>query len=119
MSSAKKLQEDSFIRGYDEYLDIWQPNIGDEHRLMREPNNKVDSNAGAVVSKYSRKNVVLRKSVQNVKHLEHMSSNVCLHPNDMSADFQVIGHVPKLMAIFKSSSNPCEFKFSLESTFFS
>ena len=55
MSSTEKLQVVSFIRGYHEYLDIWQPNIGDEHRLKREPNNKVDSNAVAVVSKYSRK----------------------------------------------------------------
>ena len=67
---------------------------------MREPNNKVDSNAGAVVSKYSRKNVMHRKSAQNVKYLEQMSSKVCLHTNEMSADFQVIGHEPKLMAIW-------------------
>ena len=91
--SLKLWSYSSSLHIHHEYLDTWQPNIGDEHRLMREPNNKVDSNAVAVVSKYSRKNVVHRKSAQNVKHLEQMSSKVCLHPNEMSADFQVVGHV--------------------------
>ena len=39
----------SFIRGFHEYMAIWEPNIGDEHDLKREPGNKEDINAVAVV----------------------------------------------------------------------
>ena len=37
------------MRGYHEYKEIWEPKIGQEAMLMREPQDKWDSNAVAVV----------------------------------------------------------------------
>ncbi len=45
------VQVTSFVRGYHVYLEVWEPKIGDEHCLKREPNNKEDDNAVAVVRK--------------------------------------------------------------------
>ena len=43
------VQVTSFVPGYHVYLEVWEPKIGDEHCLKREPNNKEDDNAVAVV----------------------------------------------------------------------
>ena len=48
-TSKDVLRVKSFVRGYHEYKEIWEPNIGQEAMLMREPQNKWDSNAVAVV----------------------------------------------------------------------
>ena len=85
------LQVNSFIRGYHGYMDVWVPNNGDECNLKREPRNVKDQNAVAVI-----------RTVQNggsngtslspASHHDH-------HPNEMTDDFQVIGHVSKLMPL--------------------
>ena len=97
---AHKLQVVSFVRGYHEYMDIWLPSIDDEHCLKREPSNKEDANPVAVVRDSSLKRQKNVETGQNSKQLCEISSEVrSLHPNEMSEDFQVVGHVPKLMAI--------------------
>ena len=39
----------SFIRGYHDYKDIWQANLGDMLFLRREPDNPMDVHAVAVL----------------------------------------------------------------------
>ena len=97
MSSTEKLQVILFIRGYHRYMDIWLPSIDDEHCLKRELSNKEDTNAVAVVCESLCERQGSLKSGQNVKRLCDMSRK---NPNKISEDFQVIGHVPKLMAIW-------------------
>ena len=63
-------------------MDDWEPNAEDEYLLKREPNNINDSNAFAVV--------------QAAKEKTDMPDKV--HPNNLTDQFDVIGHVPKLMA---------------------
>ena len=98
---AHKLQVVSFVRGYHEYMDIWLSSIHDELCLKREPSNKEDANAVAVVRDSSLKCQKYVETGQNSKQLREVSSEVRnSHPNEMSKDFQVVGHVPKLMAIW-------------------
>ena len=98
---AHKLQVVSFVRGYHEYMDIWLPTIGDEYCLKPELSNKEDENAVAVVRESLLKCQKNVKTGQNSKQLCDMSSKVrSLHPNEMSEHFEVVGHVPKLMAIW-------------------
>ena len=40
---------ESYIRGYHEYVDIWEPKIDEKYELKREPENKKDSDAVAIV----------------------------------------------------------------------
>ena len=87
----------SFIRGYHEYMDIWWPNVGEEYSLKRE-SNKEDSNGVAVV----------RKKQPNVRLTRRESSREkpvlkpYQHPNEMMRDLEIIGHVPKLMALWQT-----------------
>ena len=48
MSSQLVVRVNSIVRGYLEYLDIWQAAISFEHSLRRETGNEVDKNAVAV-----------------------------------------------------------------------
>ena len=86
----------SFIRGYHDHMDIWLPNVGEEYSLKREPNNKEDSNAFAVVRK-KQPNVrpTRRESLREKPVLKPHQ-----HPNGMMRDLEIIGHVPKLMALW-------------------
>lgn len=43
------LQINSYIRGYHAYMDLWTPALNEELVLKREPTNKRDSNAVAVL----------------------------------------------------------------------
>lgn len=103
---AHKVQVVSFVTGYHAYLDIWLPIIDDEHSLKREPSNKEDANAVAVVrdSKNKCQKSDVRtgsKTGQNSKQLRHMFSKMRnSHPNELSEHFEVVGHVPKLMTIW-------------------
>ena len=74
----------SFIRGYHEYLADWEPILRDIYKLMREPTNEKDVNAVGVV----------RPKPDQVQ----TEQAVNLHPNILNKEFEVIGHVPKLMA---------------------
>ena len=40
----------SFVQGYHEYMDVWQPKVNEEYFLKREPSNKTDKNAVAVIN---------------------------------------------------------------------
>ena len=70
------LRVKSFIRGYHKYMDIWVPNVEDKYQLKWEPDNKKDPNAVAIV----------RPGPREENHLGN--------------DHEVLGHVPKLMAIW-------------------
>ena len=93
-----KLQLVLFVGGYHTYMDIWLPIIDDELCLKQELSNKEDANVVAVVCDSLLKcdNV---KTSQNSKPLCDMSSKMRC-PNEMSDDFEVVGHFPKLMAIW-------------------
>ena len=54
------LHIDSYICGYHEYLSIWEPKVDEMYMytLKREPQNKEDSNAVAVVRQKLRKSSV-------------------------------------------------------------
>ena len=71
---------------YHEYQGDWEPILGDTriYRLMREPTNEKDVNAVAV----------LRPNPDQVQ----TKRAVDLHPNILNKEFEVTGHVPKLMA---------------------
>ncbi|KAK2553052.1 hypothetical protein P5673_025777 [Acropora cervicornis] len=48
-TSKDVLRVKLFVRRYREYKEIWEPKIGQEAMLMRESQNKWDSNAVTVV----------------------------------------------------------------------
>ena len=48
-SSETFIQLESFVRGYHAYMDIWNPAIGEELQLKREPENTRDGCVVAVV----------------------------------------------------------------------
>ena len=79
--SLEIIKVNSFIREYHEYLTEWEPRSGDVYGLTREPGNIKDSNAVAVV----------RETSGNAEIGQ-------THPNNLTDKFEVIGHVPRLMA---------------------
>lgn len=97
--AKETLEVSSFIRGYHEYMDLWEPKIDDEYELKREPENKEDSNAVAVVRNKQRR-VLRKRRVQPGRTAKKSLASPFCHPNEMNANFQVIGHAPKLMAIW-------------------
>ena len=89
------VQVTSFVRGYHVYLEVWEPKIGDEHCFKREPNNKEDDNAVTVVRKRQSSSASVRSTRSQTKILQMKSF---VHPNEMTNDMEVVGHIPKLMA---------------------
>ena len=47
-TSKDVLRVKSFVRGHNEYKGMWEPKIGQKAMLMREPQDKWNSNAVAV-----------------------------------------------------------------------
>ena len=88
------LKVKSFIRGYHAYIDDWEPNTEDEYLLKREPNNMNDLNAVAVVQVAKEKTDMPDQVQKPLK----MAAKQTSHPNNLTDQFDVIGHVPKLMA---------------------
>ena len=91
-TSKDVLRVKSFVRGYHEYKEIWEPKIGQEAMLMREPQDKWDSNAVAVVGGDASDRMARKQEYSNTEPLKH--------PNEF--DFghkEVVGHLPKLMAL--------------------
>ena len=86
------LTVNSFIRGYHEYMDHWEPNAEDEFLLKREPDNVKDSNAVAVVQ--------AAKDKACISDQCQATRVTAVHPNNLNDEFDVIGHVPKLMAMW-------------------
>ena len=93
MSDGAVLKVNSFIRGYHEYMDIWVPNVEEEFQLKREPDNKIDPNAVAIVRPGPRGTSLAAFSQRQDKPC---------HQNELGNNFEVLGHVPKLMAIWLS-----------------
>ena len=90
---------DSYIRGYHAYLDIWERKVDELFELKREAQNKEDTNAVAV-SRQKRK-MKLRSTRSDTKSVCCKNgSKPYSHPNTMMHDYEVIGHVPKLMALW-------------------
>ena len=89
MFSQSVVRVNSLVRGYHEYVDIWQPEISSEHSLRREPGNEVDKNAVAVVQETQSGNTT-RACFQ--------AEPLNTHPNEIAVGMEVVGHVPKLTA---------------------
>ena len=47
--SSRCLEINSFVRGYHAYMDVWDPVIGEILQLEKEPSNRKDQKAVAVV----------------------------------------------------------------------
>ena len=120
MFSQSVVRVNSFVRGYHEYVDIWQPAISSEHSLRREPGNEVDKNAVAVVQETQSGNTTRASS---------KAEPLNTHPNEIAVGMEIVGHVPKLLKRASNSGTvvvtgkrinkgagyglelPCEFKF--------
>ena len=89
MFSQSVVTVNSFVRGYHEYVDIWQPAISSEHSLRREPGNEVDKNTVAVVQETQSGNTTRACS---------QAEPLNIHPNEIAVGMEVVDHVPKLMA---------------------
>ena len=80
------------MRGYHEYKEIWEPKIGKEVMLMRETQNKWDSNPVTVVGGVASDTMARRKEFSNTEPLKH--------PNEVDPRHEeVVGHLPKIMAL--------------------
>ena len=64
------IQIGSFVKGYHEYMDIWNPVLGEELPLWREPENAVNDKAAAVT--------VLQDS-QIIEHVAQQFSSIVFH----------------------------------------
>lgn len=86
------LRVKSFVRGYHGYKEIWEAEIGQEPMLMREPQNKCDSNAVAVVGGDASDTMARKQECSNTEPLKH--------PNEFDSEHEeVVEHLPKLMAL--------------------
>ena len=77
-----------FICGYHSYVDIWEPEIGEKRQLKHEPSNIEDINAVAVV----------REKAGNPGNTDNTERKNDVHPNQVTTNDEVIGHLPRLMA---------------------
>ena len=77
----------SFIRGYHVSKDetTWVPHMGEQRTLKREPLNEKDGNAVAVVRPLSRNLITQAK-----------------HPNTVSKEDEIVGHIQLLMSQYVS-----------------
>ena len=73
----------SYIRGYHAYLSIWEPKVDEMYALKRELQNK--ETRIPRVTRPGRGKTALKPYA---------------HPNEMMDDYEVIGHLPKLMALW-------------------
>ena len=89
-----------YIRGYHAYLSIREPKVDEMYALKREPQNNEDSNAVAI----ARPKLRIRKSSVTPRVTRSgrgkTASKPYSHPNEMMDDYEVIGHVPNLMALW-------------------
>ena len=77
---------ESYIRGYHEYVDIWEPKIDEKYELKREPETKKYLDAVAIV-----------KSSRGSTETSGLS-----HVNAVNETVDVVGHIPKNMAPYVS-----------------
>ena len=71
---------------------IWEPDVNDENPLKREPNNTADEIAVAVVQ--------LQIPSANQEPVHSSAQKRTGHPNEVTDLMEVVGHVPKLMAVW-------------------
>ena len=91
-TSKDVLRVKLFVRRYRECKEIWEPKIGQEAMLMRESQNKWDSNAVTVVGGDVSDKMARKQEFSNTEPLEH--------PNEFdSGHEEVVWHLPKLMAL--------------------
>ena len=81
----------SFIRGYHVYKEDWEPELNEEQELKREPQNKVDPCAVAVVRP-------LPRPPKDNDPDQAPCSSAEGHPNTVQTNEEVIGHIPLRMA---------------------
>jgi len=62
------IQLESFVRGYHEYMDIWNPVLGEELPLQREPENAINEQA-----------VVVLKDSQIIGHVARQFSSIVFY----------------------------------------
>ena len=86
------IRVNSFVLGYHAYMEIWEPDVNDENPLKREPNNTADENAVAVVQ--------LQIPSANQEPVHSSAQKRTGHPNEVTDLMEVVGHVPKLMAVW-------------------
>ena len=72
-------------RGYHAYMSLWERKIDEMYALKPEPKNKEDSNTVARVTRSGRGKT---------------ASKPYSHSNEMMDDYEVIRHIPKLMALW-------------------
>lgn len=73
-------------------MEIWEPDVNDENPLKREPNNTADENAVVVVQ--------LQIPSANQEPVHSSAQKRTGHPNEVTDHMEVVGHVPKLMAVW-------------------
>lgn len=81
----------SFIRGYHVYKEDWEPELNEEQELKREPQNKEDPYAVAVVRP-------LPRPPKDNDPGQAPCSSAEGHPNAVQRNEEVIGHIPLQMA---------------------
>lgn len=91
-TSKDVLRVKSFVRGYHKYKEIWEPKIGQEAMLMREPQNKWDSNAVAVLGGVASDTMAKKQEFSNMEPLKHLNEFDPRHK-------EVVGHLYKPMAL--------------------
>ena len=96
--TTELLHVHSYIRGYHEYLSIWEPTVDEMYALKRELQNEQDSNAVVIVRQKLRKSRVIPRVTRSGRG--KTASKPYSHPNEMMDDYEVIGHVPNLMALW-------------------
>lgn len=86
------IRVNSFVRGYHAYMEIWEPDVNEENPLKREPNNIADENALAVVQS--------KTPSANQESVDSLAQKRTGHPNEVTDLMEIVGHVPKLMAVW-------------------
>lgn len=74
------------------YMEIWEPDVNEENRLKREPNNIADENAVAVVQS--------KTPSANQESVDSLAQKRTGQPNEVTDLMEVVRHVPKLMAVW-------------------
>ena len=96
---------ESFIRGYHENKDVadWDPQLQGERVLKREPNNKKDNNAVAVVRPLI--SLDISESLQSSgSHRTGRRARQTFHSNTVDEqEDEIRGHIPFRIALFVST----------------
>ena len=93
---------ESFIRGYHVYKDVadWDPQLQDERVLKREPNNKKDNNAVAVVRPLI--SLDISESQRSSRRTSRRAGQT-FHSNTVDEqEDEILSHIPLQMALFIS-----------------